>query len=263
MLVESANSESQRVTHANILVHDRVARHYENAELNQVCTAESFQAARLELERLSASSGTGRLLDIGCGSGFILHAADSLFSEVYGVDASMNMLLLARRYRAQLVRASAYTLPFTDNAFHCVTCHATLHHLHDLEALFREIHRVLLPGGILYIDHDPNQGFKRWFGWQIGLRRILLKRHRQRAFDYGDEDLMRLAEYHHYHSGGISGPEVRQRLACAGFSEVEIRYSFPDRPDRFARILMSLDRLFPWQAFHYFVSFVARKAANS
>jgi SAM-dependent methyltransferase len=38
-----------------------------------------------------------------------------------------------------------------------------LHHISDLESFFEEIYRVLRPGGIIIISHEPNQEFFRSF----------------------------------------------------------------------------------------------------
>ena len=120
---------------------------------------------------------------------------------------------------------------------------------------------MFAPGGFLYIDHDPNRLFKKWFGWQIRWRELLLANKRRQTFHYKNDEIMHLAEYHHFHSGGIDGSEVAQLLKASGFSDLEVRYSFPDRPDRFTRLLMALDRIAPARAFHYNISFVARRPA--
>ena len=259
--VPPPDNESERVTQANIQLHDGCADSYENSDLNQVFSTESIEAARAELRLLARRGRTHRLLDIGCGSGFILRAAEPLFDEIYGIDVSQNMLKLAQRYRATLLRASAYDLPFADCVFDAVTCHATLHHLYDMARLFSEIQRVLSPDGFLYIDHDPNRLFKKWFGWQIWWRGLRLAKKRRQTFHFENEEMMHLAEYHHFHSGGIDGPQVERALRASGLADVEVRYSFPDRPDRFTRILMALDRIVPARAFHYNISFVARRPA--
>jgi 2-polyprenyl-3-methyl-5-hydroxy-6-metoxy-1,4-benzoquinol methylase len=94
------------------------------------------------------------VLDIGCGSGMnsVLVAKHGAF--VTGIDISPSLTRLATR-RAELngvgdqVRVmvtSAHDLPFARGSFDVVFGMAILHHL-DLEAVSREVHRVLKRGG--------------------------------------------------------------------------------------------------------------------
>ena len=104
------------------------------------------------LERLQPQP-SDRILDIGCGTGRltaeILSQAPG--ARVTGMDQSASMLAEAGRNREQLimfVRADATRLPFT-GGFDAVFSTATFHWVPDHLTLFREIHRVLRPGGRL------------------------------------------------------------------------------------------------------------------
>jgi SAM-dependent methyltransferase len=52
--------------------------------------------------------------------------------------------------------ADAEALPFDDEAFDLVFGHAVLHHLPDLDQAWREIHRVLAPGGVALFAGEPS-----------------------------------------------------------------------------------------------------------
>jgi ubiquinone/menaquinone biosynthesis C-methylase UbiE len=55
-----------------------------------------------------------------------------------------------------LEQADAECLPYEDDSFDLVICHAVLHHLPDLEASLREIRRVLRPGGRCVVAGEPS-----------------------------------------------------------------------------------------------------------
>lgn len=89
-----------------------------------------------------------RVLDVGCGKGFLLHELRLLLpgARVAGIDVSRYALQTAkpevRPFLRQLRAQDKY--PFKDKAFDLVFSNTTLHNLHapDLERALREIERV-------------------------------------------------------------------------------------------------------------------------
>lgn len=100
-----------------------------------------------------------RVLDVGCGCGFDAWVAAGLVGpdgRVVGVDLTPEMLGLARRALAEqdpgnleLHEGGVEALPFDDESFDQVITNGVLNLVPDKDAAFREIHRVLRPGGIL------------------------------------------------------------------------------------------------------------------
>lgn len=98
-----------------------------------------------------------RILDLGTGPGYLLDPLCRRYpnTSIVGIDRSRAMLDLARttkrpadsEARIQFVQASFYALPFREHAFDLVTATGILHHADDLYLLFREVRRVLAPGG--------------------------------------------------------------------------------------------------------------------
>lgn len=97
-----------------------------------------------------------RVLDVGCGTGLFLKSlsADYEGLELTGLDLSEPMLSQARRDTRSgrspapaFVQGSVYEMPFASGAFdvalNTISCHF---YLEQVRA-FREIHRVLAPGG--------------------------------------------------------------------------------------------------------------------
>lgn len=113
-----------------------------------------------------------RVLDVGCGTGR-LAAALSERSSVWGIDASPEMLAVARRRVPPNVRlklARAESPPFKEAWFDRVIYWLVVHLL-DRPAAFRAAHRLLAPGGCACIvsfdstyfaDYWLNQYFPRF-----------------------------------------------------------------------------------------------------
>jgi arsenite methyltransferase len=108
--------------------------------------------------------GAERVLDLGCGPATQLAQIASLNpgTQFVGVDLSTTMLASARAHVAQRslcnVRLEQGDITdlraFPDHSVDAVTSTMALHHLptrEHLDACFREIRRVLKPGGALYL----------------------------------------------------------------------------------------------------------------
>lgn len=88
-----------------------------------------------------------RILDVGCGKGFLLHDFTQVIPgvEVTGLDVSSYALDHAMEdLGGRLHLGSAASLPFEDKSFDLVFSINTLHNLHcyDLDKALREIQRV-------------------------------------------------------------------------------------------------------------------------
>jgi ubiquinone/menaquinone biosynthesis C-methylase UbiE len=104
------------------------------------------------------------LLDLGTGTGRLLELLAPLYARGIGVDASADMLAIARANldRAGLANAQVRLgdiqhLPFVRNSFDVVTIHQVLHYLDEPERAVVEAARVLRPGGrLLIVDFAPH-----------------------------------------------------------------------------------------------------------
>ena len=83
-----------------------------------------FRALRLFLDRLLPSAKLNQqALDIGCGTGGLMHQLEAQQYNTAGMDISPMALGFARkRVIGPLARASANQLPFRNEVFDLVTC---------------------------------------------------------------------------------------------------------------------------------------------
>ncbi|WP_284749032.1 class I SAM-dependent methyltransferase [Amycolatopsis sp. RTGN1] len=115
-----------------------------------------------ELVRLAGVRPGERVLDVGCGSGYLAALAAEAGGSVLGVDASEPMIEFAGRTRGSATCrfevGTAQALPADDGEFDVVLTSLVLHHLPDADqpAALTEMHRVLRPAGrLLLADFRP------------------------------------------------------------------------------------------------------------
>ena len=108
-----------------------------------------------------------RLLDIGCGEGNDLNYFKGLGAEIYGIDINATAVRIAQDRFAlgeQNIKATnASTLNFPDSTFDVVTSNYVLQSIEELEPVFKEIDRVLKPGGefVFLATHPMRQYFEK------------------------------------------------------------------------------------------------------
>lgn len=114
-------------------------------------------SAKTILKMLKLLKKTGRLLDIGCATGFLLDEARIQGWEVYGVELSKWAVSYARN-RFGIENVFAGTLKragYPNNYFDAVILKDTIEHLLNPKDTLIEIRRILKPLGILCVN-TPN-----------------------------------------------------------------------------------------------------------
>ena len=222
-----------RTQQANVEFHRRLAQNYEDQPFFR---PENRQRVRELLTAFSRDAGNQRLLDVGCGTGFILDLAHDLFTHLEGVDITEEMLeQVTPRPNVHTQLAAAECLPFPDQAFDVVTCYSLLHHLSDAGAVFKEARRGLKPNGVFYADESPSQHFRDALLGEGESRSAgeLLRSECERVVGdverystlYGiPGDLVREAMVQAFRSHGLREELLRDGLERAGFTEVCISY---------------------------------------
>lgn len=117
--------------------------------------------------------------DIGTGTGFVAAKLAMQATNVYGFDASVEMLAVAARNlekftNVELKQASGNSIPLPDATLDGVFANMYLHHAPDPLAAIREMARLLKPGGVLCItdldthDHEwqREQMADLWLGFE-------------------------------------------------------------------------------------------------
>lgn len=121
-------------------------------------------------EFLSIKEPLSSALDVGCGTGLSTAALKEIAQNIFGVDASAEMIALAPRETGiRYSVAPAENLPFEKNKFDLITISQAFHWL-DRDKFLAEANRVLRPNGWL-IAYDnyfsgriiENPEFHEWY----------------------------------------------------------------------------------------------------
>lgn len=130
---------------------------------NHTRQADPFIAEKIYESVVSDTDGL--YLDIGCGTGNYTLTIKEKGLNVCGIDPSEKMLEIARmRDRAvEWKQGKAEGIPAEDNLFDGIFGTLTLHHWSNIAAGFKELYRVLKPGGrIAFFTSDPLQMQDYW-----------------------------------------------------------------------------------------------------
>jgi SAM-dependent methyltransferase len=116
--------------------------------------------ARLAVVLRLLGDGPANVLDAGMGPGRLLGELEVRGWSVAGIDASAEMVALARARlpdaRERLLEGRIEKIPFGDASFDAVVATGVLEYVEDLAAALRELGRVARPGGLLVVSM-PNR----------------------------------------------------------------------------------------------------------
>lgn len=228
---------TEEVIAANIALHTHLVDKYRETEPHFL--PENIRHVDGIIRRLREEAPGSALLDVGCGTGFIIDIAKRHFTSIDGIDVTPAMLAKVDKgsedCRISVQVGQIEALPFPDESFDAVSAYAVLHHLSELDRAFREVARVLKPGGVFYSDLDPN--FYFWDAFTqlreedirtpFVAREFNAVRHKDQELEsnFGvDPEVLRVAETMKHEKGGFKEEELQQALLGAGFSAAQTPY---------------------------------------
>jgi SAM-dependent methyltransferase len=112
----------------------------------------------------------GRALDVGCGPGGNSEVLRRAGWHVVALDHSPEAAEMARRRGLPTVRSDACALPFRDGSFDLVLSTDAWEHIEADDVVAAEAHRVLRPGGQLFLMVPA--GMDLWSGHDLALGHV-------------------------------------------------------------------------------------------
>ncbi len=114
---------------------------------------------------------SGRVLEVGMGSGLNIPYYSNSVEHLFGLEPSQKLLDKAEQpaahaaFQVDLIPARAEDIPLEDNAVDCVVSTWTLCSIPEIESALLEMRRVLKPDGrLIFIEHGyaPDPEVVKW-----------------------------------------------------------------------------------------------------
>lgn len=176
-------------------------------------------------ERWHAAIGTlddKVLVDLGCGPGNLLATLGGKPKMAIGIDIAMGSLERAAGVGYVPLLADAQNTPLASGIADVVAINGSLHHFDDMQRGLREAARLVRPGGVLVLDHDPQKTAWHFRGLALMLWRLRLPLYRwmQRGGHTAGDNEQQWAlatELHHRPGDGVTNELLRSTLQPLGF----------------------------------------------
>ncbi|MBI1870492.1 MAG: class I SAM-dependent methyltransferase [Chlamydiae bacterium] len=112
-------------------------------------------------------SGLNRILDVGCGDGYLLAQASRFAARVIGIEfekegAALAAKKLGSHSHCFVLRGSCYQLPFGKRSFDIILLSDVIEHLDNTDLCLQELGRVLKAEGTLLLTTPQYRPDRKW-----------------------------------------------------------------------------------------------------
>lgn len=151
-----------------------------------------------------------KLLDMGCGEGYVLNEASIKGFKPYGVDIADNRTSSNTKFK--FFNGSIFEAKFPDDYFSAIYMDSVLEHIVSPMETLTELRRILKPGGVcLVIVPNEDSLINRFIQLCYSLTFSSSKYGKIKPFITP------------YHVQGFNPNSLKKALSISGFSEIDIK----------------------------------------
>jgi ubiquinone/menaquinone biosynthesis C-methylase UbiE len=122
---------------------------------------------RIPSFKLISMLASGRIIDVGCGLGYL----SQVFVSYIGIDVDKEALIIAKKNTGkEFVVASALALPFRSNSFDTCISYDSIEHVEETDRAIAEMRRV---GRKLVLSLVDFSSYYRYFSYDATHKKIL------------------------------------------------------------------------------------------
>jgi len=131
---------------------DQKAKTYEKEHINQFTTMGLHEMIRRHHLKQIVNKHSGKLLSIGCGTGWCLKHFSQHGLQCFGMDISGGMLMQCRKHNLNVCLADSEKIPFKDGTFDIVVCINVFQYIEKPSSFLEEVKRVSQKDGLFIFD---------------------------------------------------------------------------------------------------------------
>jgi 2-polyprenyl-3-methyl-5-hydroxy-6-metoxy-1,4-benzoquinol methylase len=230
----------KEVQAANIELHTALADVYNKEEPHW--RPENVNKVKSQLRDIKNKLSANHLLDLGCGTGFMIEIAKDLkFKVIHGCDITPAMLSKVNLNYAdgevKIFEEDTGNLKREHRMYDVVTAYTFLSHLDELNSTFKNAYNCLRDGGVFFSSLDPNAAF--WAALEKLNKKTTYHNFIEREIKHSinndkvleekfgiSPEVYNTAEYFKSQSLGIEETALRESLTSAGFKDIEVSFDW-------------------------------------
>jgi ubiquinone/menaquinone biosynthesis C-methylase UbiE len=226
----------QDAINANIAVHSAMVEKYNEVEPH--FRPESILRVEQIIQSINSKQNIKKVVDLGCGTGFMINILKKYADEIIGIDVTQAMLdkvVIEGSSKITLINGDTGSVTLQHDYFDLATAYTFLDHLYDMTPTFVNTYKFLKSGGVFYADLSPNAYFwdqikqldynKTYDPILEREIKAITQKDKEIEKEFGvKKELFIQAEFQKHTKGGLREEEIKKQLIDIGFEKVDFIY---------------------------------------
>jgi 2-polyprenyl-3-methyl-5-hydroxy-6-metoxy-1,4-benzoquinol methylase len=148
---------------SRIPTQEELVKHYEGYSRDNYLSPITIKRYYELLDEFEKYRKTGKILDIGCGTGLFLAEAQKRGWEVHGTEFTDKAIEICKKKNIRMHQGKLDPAWFPDETFDIITSFEVLEHINNPVEEVRNINKILRTGGLFYFTTPNFNAVERFF----------------------------------------------------------------------------------------------------